>query len=248
MSSQSRRDQLRVQRETQLKKERRARILIFSIGAVAVLTVAALVAWAFLSRGPVGDTVPPNANKDKSGIVVNPSSSASAPLLVVYQDYQCPWCKEFHNAFNDSLNEYIDAGTVRVEYRTMTFLDQNFNNDASLRAGVAAACADVEGYFKAYHDEIYANQPATEGQGYTDDLLRNKIPATIGLTGSKLSNFQQCYAQRATEGFVNGTQSAATKAGITGTPAYWLNGKDITSQLNYQTPSTLSTVLDKAIG
>lgn len=248
MSSQSRRDQLRMQREAQEKKDKRARIIVFSIGAVAVLLVGALVAWAFLSRGPVGDAVPPNANKDKSGIIVNPASAADAPLLVVYQDYQCPWCKTFHNAFNSIVNEYTDAGKIRLEYRTMTFLDQNMNNDASLRAGVAAACADIQGFFKAYHDAVYANQPTTEGQGYSDDLLRNKIPASIGLTGSKLSSFQQCYAQRDTEGFVKGTQNAATKAGVQGTPSYWLNGVEITKQLNYQSPSTLSTLLDKAIG
>lgn len=231
----NRREQLRVQREAELKAAQRKKRLTIGLSIVGVVVAVSLIAWGVSSfKDKIGATnaVPPHANGDKTGIIANPGKAKSGvPLFVIYQDYQCPTCKQYHTVFGTKLREAADAGNIQLEYRTMTFLDANLSNDASTRSAVAAACADNAGVYQAYYDALYDNQPATEGAGFSADLLRVTIPTQLGLTGDKLTGFQKCYDTQATLQFVQGTNDAAGRAGITGTPAYLYSGKDITKTL-----------------
>lgn len=231
----SRRELLRAQREAELKAAARKKRLNLGIGIVASVVVLSLVVWAvYTFKDSIGATnaVPAHANGDKSGIIVNPNKAQkNVPLFVIYQDYQCPVCKQFHTIFGTKIREAADAGRIQLEYRTMNFLDSNLQNDASTRAAVAAACADNVGLYSAYYDALYDNQPAKEGDGFSNDMLRVTIPTQLGMTGDKLTGFQKCYDTKATLQFINGTNDAAGRAGITGTPAYLVNGKDITKTL-----------------
>lgn len=231
----SRREQLRIQRAAELKAAQRTKRLRVGLGIIGVVVAISLIAWGvFTFKDSIGATnaVPPHANGDKTGIVANPGKAkAGAPLLVIYQDFQCPACKQFHTVFGAKVREAANAGTIQLEHRTMTFLDTNLQNDASVRAAVGAACADNAGVYEGYYDAVYDNQPATEGAGYTKELLRVTIPTQLGLTGDKLVGFQQCYKNQATLKFVNDTNDAAGRDGITSTPTYMYNGKNITSTL-----------------
>lgn len=181
-------------------------------------------------------TAPPHANADKTGIVVNPGKAkAGAPVVALYQDYQCPVCKVLEDNVGDALEKAADDGTISLEYRTMTFLDGNLKNDSSTRSAQAAACADGVGAYAKYHDAIYANQPAQEGAGYTDKQLTEDFTKAAGVTGSRLATFKACYADKKMAGFVTGTNAAAGKAGVTGTPTVKVNGK-VASLRNYQHP------------
>jgi protein-disulfide isomerase len=237
----SRREQLRLQREAELRAAQRTKRLRMGLVIIGAVVALSLIAWGIYSvKDTMGATneLPPHANGDKSGIVANPGvAKAGAPLFVIFQDYQCPACKQYHTVFGDKLREAADAGKIQLEYRTMTFLDSNLKNDASTRAAVAAACADNAGVYQGYYDALYDNQPATEGQGFSAELLRTTIPTKLGLTGDKLAGFQKCYDTQATLKFVKGTNDAAGKAGITGTPVYQYNGKDITKSLTSEVSS-----------
>lgn len=231
----SRREQLRAQREAELKAAQRAKRVKVGLGVIVGVLVISLIAWAIYTfKDTIGATnsVPAHANGDKSGIVVNPGKAKSgAPLFVIYQDYQCPGCKQYHDVFGEKLMAAANAGTIQLEYRTMNFLDTNLLNNSSTKAAVAAACADNVGVYAGYYDAVYDNQPAKEGDGYSDELLRVTIPTSLGLTGNKLAGFQKCYTTQATLQFVTGTNTAAGRAGITGTPIYQYEGRDITSVL-----------------
>jgi protein-disulfide isomerase len=231
----NRREQLRAQREAELKAAQRKKRLTLGLGIVGAIVAVSLIVWgvyAFKDKIGATNAVPPHANGDKTGIIANPGVAKSgAPLFVIYQDYQCPVCKQYHTLFGTKLREAADAGKIQLEYRTMTFLDTNLSNDSSTRSGVAAACADNAGVYQAYYDALYDNQPSTEGAGFPADLLRSTIPGQLGLTGDKLMGFQKCYDSQATLQFVQGTNDAAGRAGITGTPTYEYNGKDITKLL-----------------
>lgn len=231
----SRREQLRIQREAELKAAQKKKRLTIGLTIVAVLVALSLVIWAVSTLGSkIGSTnsVPPHANGDKSGIIANPNKAKSgAPLFVIYQDFQCPGCGAYHKLFGAKIREAAEAGKIQLEYRTMNFLDANLLNDASTRAAVGAACADNSGVYQAYFDAVYDNQPKKEGDGYDNELLRTTIPTKVGLTGDKLTGFQKCYDTQATLQFIKGTDEAAGRDGVTGTPIYKYNGKDITKLL-----------------
>ena len=52
--------------------------------------------------------------------------------------------------------------------RSYYVLDDNLRNDSSTRAGNAAFCAADDGKFQEFHNQLFANQPATEGDGFSD--------------------------------------------------------------------------------
>jgi protein-disulfide isomerase len=229
--SQNNRERLRQAQASAAKQQRLTRII--GVGAVilAVVIVGVIVGVMFQNQGKVaasGSITPPNATSDAKGIVVNPGKAKSgAPVVELFFDYQCPVCKQFESAYGSALTALAASGDIELHYRNMTFLDINLNNDSSLRAGVAAACSDVVGKYSDFHNQIYANQPTTEGAGYTDEVLRATIPATVGITGDSLTTFQACYDKQATKAFVNGTNDAASKDGVNSTPTVRVNGKDL---------------------
>jgi protein-disulfide isomerase len=193
--------------------------------------------------------IPPNAVADLSGIKAN-AAPASAPLLVVYQDYQCPWCAYFDSVFSPTVRQAIAQNNVRVEYHTMNFLDQrndpaSATAESSTRAAMGAVCADFAGVYDAYHDLVYANQPDTEGDGFTDELLRDQLPAQAGLSGNALTSFQQCYDSGSARDFVVYTNAMAQQAGVKGTPTYMLDGVQL--NLDPNDPSSLQAALDAVI-
>ena len=236
--SQNNRERLRKAQAAAAKQQRMTRII--GVGAVVLVLVVIGVFVGVLvqnqgktSTAAAGAITPPNATMDGKAVLVNPGKfKAGAPVVELFFDYQCPVCKQFETAYGKSLASLADSGEIELHYRTMTFLDNNLNNDASLRAGIAATCSDVAGKYAAFHNEIYVNQPATEGGGYTDTMLRATIPSTVGITGDALSSFQSCYDKQATKAFVTnsddlGTQDMLAINKSVATPTMHVNGKDL---------------------
>lgn len=243
----NRRAELRRQQEATARAAQRKKIVI---GVVAGLCALALVIGGVALfqnyRKAEAANRPPNATAKADGIVVNPGKAKEgAPVVALFQDYQCPACKQFEDAYGTSLSQLAESGDIQLEYHTMTFLDTNMGNDASKRAGIAAACADTVGRYAAYHDTIYKNQPANEGEGYTDEQLTGDFAQQAGITGQDLTNFQACFQTRKMESWVNKTDQAAGKAGISGTPALQVNGKTVEIK-SLGDPSQLKAAIDKA--
>jgi protein-disulfide isomerase len=215
--------------------------------APAAKPAVSVVASRIASSSPAityGDQiVPPDATSDRTGIAVNPNA-VSALVVVEYLDYQCPACRLTDQVFGARMLELANKGVIRLQFRAMTFLDDNLRNDSSTRAALAAACADTVGSYGIYHRVIYQNQPVQEGAGYLDSQLRTSFAAAAGITGARLQTFQKCYDTRATATFITGVDRAAKNAGVRSTPTLTLNGKDIRSQLNYKDVSSL----DRALG
>lgn len=229
--TQSNRDQLRRNQAAQAQQKRLNRIIIVGALVLVVVLIGVFIGVLVQNQAHTATTssaTPPNATASKNGVVVNPGKAKTgAPVVELFFDYQCPVCKQFEGIYGATLASLADSGEIELHYRNMTFLDNNLNNDASLRAGIGAACSDFAGKYSAYHEQIYVNQPANEGDGYADAVLRDTIPATVGISGTDLTSFQACYDQQTTKAFVNGTNEAASKDGVTGTPSFRVNGKDV---------------------
>lgn len=228
---QSRREALRRQQEAQARQQRMTKVI--TVGAIiAVLAIIAVVAVVVINNNKANSVTsatqinPPSINEQRDAIVVNPGKAQDgAPVVRVYQDYQCPFCKSTGDYMNPPLDQLASQGEIQLEYSTMTFLDQNLNNTSSMQAALAASCADVAGKFLAFHDAVYDGQPSSEGQGYTSKQLEKDFPAAAGITGDALTKYTECYKGRQTEKAVKDIDNAAGNAGITSTPTYQVNGK-----------------------
>lgn len=220
-------------------------VLVAVVAVVAV--VAAVLAGQALSRSsaPVsttaagGTTSPANAvPKGATGfggpIVLNPGAPANAPTLDVYEDPQCPICREFEAAFGPTLASLVSSGQAKVAVHTMTFLDVGLRNDSSVRAAGAAFCAADQGKFSEYMAAVYAGQPAQEGVGWTDAQLSG-FAAQVGLSGAALTSWQSCTTAKTYAAHVDAVEIASERAGVTGTPTVRLGGQKVT----LTTPSDL---------
>ena len=238
----NRREQLRRQQEAQARQKRFNRIVGIVAGAVALVLVG-VFGWVFVqtmrTNAPSGDgssaaaLVPPNVNADSSALVVNTTPAPEgAPVVTVYLDYQCPNCKVFEEDYGAMLEEEANAGTWTLQNSTLTFMNNNLQNTASIRSAYAAACSAFSGpaTYSAYGKAVYANQAVQEirgSEGYSDELLRETIPAQVGITGDALTQFQSCYDNQSTKGFVETVEKAAYADQVTGTPTIAINGKII---------------------
>lgn len=257
----NRRDQLRRQQEAAARQSKRTTRIIAAVAGVLALVLIGVLVYAFVNQpakpaGPEGSTapatplaaqiVPPNANADKDGMIVAKGSEGS-PLVTLYLDYQCPNCRIFEQSFGKALDDEAQAGTWTLENKTMTFMDNNLKNTASTRAAVAAACAATVDHYKQYSLEVYNNQALQEvpgSEGFSDKLLRETIPATVGISGDQLTSFQACYDGRATQDFVKATDKGAYADNVSGTPSLAVNGKLVNlSMLKDSTPAGLKAFI-----
>lgn len=247
----SRREALRRQQEAEAQRARRMRMFGIAAALLALVTIAVVGGALYMNHrnkaeATTAQGTPVNANADKTGIIANPGKAKQgAPVLQVYEDYQCPACASIHRQISPLVNALAEKGEIGLEYRTMTFLDANVGNDSSMRAAVAAACSDNAGHYEAFHDTVLENQPSQEGVGYTDAQLREDFPKAAGITGQSLTDFQTCYDNEATKAFVDTVDEEAAKAGIKSTPTYRVNGKDLDLQTIGSTEQSLLDAIQK---
>jgi predicted DsbA family dithiol-disulfide isomerase len=135
----------------------------------------------------------------------------NAPVTVVeFSDYECPFCRRAEPTVTQMLQEY--AGKVRFEYRHFPL--ESIHPKARA-AGEAAACADEQGRFWEYHAQLF-----TGG----DALAQPKLVEHATKLGLDVAAFQSCLGEGRGRARVDADVAAGQAAGVTGTPAFFVNG------------------------
>ncbi|WIY83507.1 thioredoxin domain-containing protein [Propionimicrobium sp. PCR01-08-3] len=235
-ASASRREQLRAQQLAEAKRKRTQRIITAAAAVLAVVIIVVVIVVAVQNRkddepgtgsspsSTVAQQVPAQANADNSGLIYNGSDQNSADLVVdVYMDYQCPGCGQLSELVEPDLETLADNGEIQLTYHVLHGLDGSFPGDHSYRAAIGATCAALQDVFPAYSHTVFAGQPATEGDGWTDKQLSEDYPKLVGLEGDALTEFQTCYSEQATADFVKAMQDALPSY-VTATPYVEVNG------------------------
>jgi protein-disulfide isomerase len=207
---------------------RRQRKILGGVVAAVVLVVAlvaVIVVQTSRTSTSAGAAVPANTTDGGRVVVVG---SADAPVTVdLYEDLQCPNCKEFEDAAGSTLSQLVAAGTVQAHYHGMAFLDTKANDDYSTRALNAAAVvlgAAGPDAFHTFHDLLYAHQPEESGSGLTDDQLV-QYAAQAGASGAEVD--QQIRDLHYGD-WVKAVTDQASKDGVTGTPTVFVDSTKLT--------------------
>jgi protein-disulfide isomerase len=139
--------------------------------------------------------------------------SPSSPISILeWGDYQCTYCYRFHtSSFNTILDEYVNSGRVNF-----VFKDFPLNGPDSVFAAEAAYCAEDQGKYWQYHDELYTNWGGERTGWITVDSL-NKFATTVNL---EIDKFNSCinehkYRQRVLE-----LEKFGKEIGIDATPSF----------------------------
>lgn len=208
----------RAAREAQVRRAKRVRTAVFATGVV--LACAAIIAAGVLGSRSATSAQPANALANGGGV-----SIGKGPVIVdLWEDFQCPACKQFEDAVASTLNALVDAGKATLVYHPLTFLDQNLGNTASTRAANAALCASDQERYREYHDIVYRNQPKSEGVGYSDvQLVTFAKDAGVG----DIDTFKKCANDLRYEGYLAKVTVQMQKKGITSTPTVFIDGKEV---------------------
>lgn len=137
-----------------------------------------------------------------------------APIVIVeFSAYACPYCgRHFEETLEPLLENY--GQYIRYVYRDMPIINQA----VSIPASLAANCALEQGQFWEYHNAIFANQNALaqSGQPYLIQLA-----AELGLDAE---SFTTCLTEQQYMDEVIADANTGSALGITGTPAFYING------------------------
>lgn len=196
-------------------------------------------------KAGVQQITPPNATSDGLAIVANPDAELQDGAITVdiHIDYQCSGCVVAGQYYGPALTTLAEQGYITLRYHLRTSQDASLSNTASERAAIAAACADTVGQFPAYNQAVLnassTTSPADGAVVFTDEQLQQTFPAAAGITGDDLTNFRQCYTDRATSTFIavmdskNKTTAVpdnaayASGVAISSTPAVFANNKTV---------------------
>jgi protein-disulfide isomerase len=208
------------------RAERRRRTVLGGVVAVVVVIVGVVVAIVVQMQrsAPAAGAAAPAHTVDGTVIAVG---SADAPVTVdLYEDFQCPNCKAFEDATGSTLAGLVADGTVQARYHGMAFLDTSANNQYSTRALNAAAVVLATAgpdAFQAFHDLLYAHQPAEGGSGLTDDQLV-QYATQAGATGTTV---EKDIRDLTYGDWVRQSTDQASKDGVTSTPTVLVDGKKL---------------------
>lgn len=188
----------------------------------AIVIAGALIAGAvYVSQNRSGSTElqPQAAEKTGDLVEMSPITSADhirgnpdAPIKIVeYSDFECPFCKRFHNTMQQVSAEYDDQ--VAWVYRHFP-LDQLHSK--ARKEAVASECAAELGgndAFWKFTDRFFELTPSND---QTDiDVILPQIAREIGLDEAK---FASCLDSRKYDAHVEEEVQNATATGGNGTP------------------------------
>jgi protein-disulfide isomerase len=241
--SKTNRDQNRSQRAAaiQAADARKERNRKMAIVAAIVVVLAAVVAGTFwYSGGGGGSTQAPTVNAPTSAgdhsLVVG---SADAKYhVVVYEDFLCPFCREFEMASRDYLHEDAAKGKVQIEYRPFHLLQ----DDYSVRALNAFAAVLSESPAKAlrFHNLLFDKQPYENAADKPDAAKLADWAASVGANKSAV----EAAVNANDPTYLNAADAMAAKDKVQGTPTILVNGKALAGS----TIANMSDTLEKMIG
>jgi protein-disulfide isomerase len=164
----------------------------------------------------------PSGHTPDGGVLVG--SDGARRRLVVFEDPQCPYCRQFEEVSGDLLRREVAAGAVGVEYRMRCFLGPE-----SVRADNALALAAETGRFDQLRRELFATQPPEHSGGFTaEDLLELGRRAGLDDPGYVTGVREGRYAA-----WVVAVDRVFQEQDPQGTPAALLDGEPVDSAVLY---------------
>jgi protein-disulfide isomerase len=209
--------------ERRQKKQRQNTILLLMMGGGLALVVAALVI-AFITSSNVNISkwdikVPEFTQVEQADF--NGLGDPDAPVIIEeFSDFGCSHCADYALGTKKLIEEtYVKTGQVYLVYHSVGGLLQS---PATFQAAEAAYCAGDQDALWQFHDLIYANQ-ARLFSNRTANISRT-METFAEMLGLDLEQFNSCLSARTYQSLVASDEVTARENGITGTPAFLING------------------------
>jgi len=223
-----------------LNAQDRKRDLAVRLGltALVVLFAVGLVLYIVMGNDKKGAGDTQAVRITSSALIKKDGTDDPKAVLAIYEDFQCPHCRDFEKAFGPTLSKIVESGAAAIDYNMVSILNAT-NKGYSMRAANAAYCVADENKdaFVRFHSALFANQPAEGSGSGPDNASLIETARQAGVTGG----VPECINSGKYDTMVKGL-AAASK--ITATPTIRLNGQDISPA----TPDELIAKVRQIVG
>lgn len=160
----------------------------------------------------------------------------NAPVgLVVFSDYQCPFCAKWSDETLPQMMKHVEDGNLRIEWREV-----NIFGEPSERGARAAYAAGLQDAYLEYHNALFDN-----GEKPSEELLSEegliKLAGDLGLDESK---FTADFQSPETAAAIAQHQQLGIDLGAYSTPAFLLGGQPI---MGAQPASVFEAAFEQAL-
>lgn len=177
-----------------------------------------------------------NKNSNSSALTQHTTGKGTSGVTIVeYGDYQCPSCGQYHPTIKQVLAKYGDQ--IKFQFRNFPLTSIHQNAFAAARAAEAAA---LQGKFWEMHDMLYETQESWSSSSDPTKIF-DQFAQQLGLN---VDQFKKDYGSNKVNDAINADLAEGTKLKITGTPTFFVNGKQ--TQIDNSVEG-FSKVIDAAI-
>ena len=127
--------------------------------------------------------------------------------IIEFADFQCPYCADSVEPIKSAMKGY--EGEVRLIFKHYPLPGHN----RAAPAAYASWAAHQQGKFWEFHDRLFADKASIEG-----------VPALVKELGLDATKFGQDMESAAAKKSVDQDMLSGAKVGVTGTPAFYVNG------------------------
>ena len=133
--------------------------------------------------------------------------------IIEFSDFQCPYCKMAQATLKQVLEKY--DGRVRLAFRDFPL--RQIHAQAQL-AAEGSRCAAEQGKFWEYHDQLFASSKLDRAE-LVEHARNLKLDD---------KQFESCLASGKFRGAIESDLQDGSKAGVSGTPGFFVNGVALT--------------------
>ena len=164
-------------------------------------------------------------------------SDSSTVWLVVLSDFQCPYCKVWHDETAPLIErEYVRSGRIRIAYLNLPISSHR----NAWPAHESAMCAAEQGAFWPVADAIFATQrrwkDLADAPAFFDSLT-----STLALDHARL---RACIAGGQLRPLIKADLDRATRIGVGSTPSFFIGTRVLVGAQPYE---AFKRALDEAL-
>jgi protein-disulfide isomerase len=193
---------------------------------IAIVIGFAMIAIAIFFTGgrneaaPATSTLPPIPEEDILKGTVRPvdetdfiKGNPNAPILMIeYSDYDCPFCKEYHETLTQIMNEYGITGRVAWVYRQFPLEQLHPNSPKISEAALCVGELGGSAAFWKFTDAIF------NGRELQEPTNMVALPNYAAEAGVDLAAYQSCVSSGRMKERVAASVKEAFDLGAQGTP------------------------------
>ncbi|MGO3477908.1 MAG: DsbA family protein [Brachybacterium tyrofermentans] len=170
------REALRQQRQNELRRQRTVRTVVIAVIVVVALAIATglgvLIYRSAQPEGPVA--VPQSMSEDQPYLTFGAPEDSGKPVLEMHLDFMCPICGQFEEINGEDVQKMVADEEVTLHLVPRRLLDSaSTTGDYSTRtaAAMVAVYEEDPDQAMAFMQLLFANQPAENSAGLTDDQI-----------------------------------------------------------------------------